>query len=60
MTVSMNVNATMFLFEDIVVMNEDGTGGSIDPTLLSGATTENMTVAATKIAMEAAKGGLRK
>ena len=60
MTVSMNVNATMFLFEDIVVMNEDGTGGSIDPTLLSGATTESMTVAATKIAMEAAKGGLRK
>ena len=60
MTVSMNVNATMFLFEDIVVMNEDGTGGSIDPTLLPAATTETMTVVATKIAMEAAKGGLRK
>ena len=60
MTVSMNVNATMFLFEDIVVMNEDGTGGSIDPTLLSGATTESMTVVATKVPMQSAKGGLKK
>lgn len=60
MTVSMNVNATMFLFEDIVVMNEDGRSASIDPTLLSGATTESMTVAATKIALETAAKSIRK
>ncbi|MBR5778645.1 MAG: hypothetical protein IKY22_09315 [Bacteroidales bacterium] len=60
LTLSMNINATMFLFEDIVVMKEDGTGYSIDPTLLSGATTENMTVVATKVAMQSSKGGLKK
>ena len=54
LTLSMNINATMFLFGDIV------TEGQIDATLLSGATTENMTVVATKVAMESAKGGLKK
>lgn len=54
LTLSMNINATMFLFGDIVAE------GQIDPTLLSGATTENMTVVATKVAMQSAKGGLKK
>ena len=55
LTLSMNINATMFLFGDIVTAE-----GQIDPTLLSGATTENMTVVATKVAMQSAKGGLKK
>lgn len=54
LTLSMNINATMFLFGDIVAE------GQIDPTLLSGATTENMTVVATKVAMQSSKGGLKK
>lgn len=54
LTLSMNINATMFLFGDIV------TEGQIDPTLLSGATTESMTVVATKVPMQSAKGGLKK
>ena len=49
MSVSMNINATMFEFGDIVVMNEDGTSGTITPELLPNATTRSMSVSVTDL-----------
>ena len=52
--VSLNINATMFLFGDLVV------DGQIDPTLLSNATTQSMTVAAVDVEMLTAKSALKR
>ena len=51
MSVSMNINATMFEFGDIVVWNEDGTSGTITPELLPGATTRSMSVSVTDLSL---------
>ncbi|MBR5832398.1 MAG: hypothetical protein IKY79_07270 [Bacteroidales bacterium] len=49
MSVSMNINATMFEFGDIVVWNEEGTSGTITPELLPNATTRSMSVSVTDL-----------
>ena len=54
MKVSANINATMFLFADIVVDTQ------IDPTLIPNAETRNMTVTAVDVEMASAKSGARK
>ena len=51
MSVSMNINATMFEFGDIVVWNEDGTSGTITPELLPNATTRSMSVSVTDLSL---------
>ena len=58
MSVSMNINATMFEFADVVVMN--GTTGSIDMSLLPGANTRSLSVNVTQVSLQSAKQSFNK
>ena len=58
MSVSMNINATMFEFADVVVMN--GTTGSIDMSLLPSANTRSLSVNVTQVSLQSAKQSFNK